>query len=136
MSYDLLVNWLQLEPDRLAVTIFEGDEDAPKDEEAAKVWKSLGIKEENIYYLGKKHNWWGPAGQTGPYGPDTEIFYNSLKPKCSENCNPACDCGKYWEICGGPHISNTTDLGHFKIVKEESVASGVRRIKAVVTGRE
>lgn len=97
MSYDFLVNWLQLNPDRLAITVFKGDRDAPMDKEAANVWKSLGIKEENIFCLDKKHNWWGPAGQTGPCGPDTEIFYDSLKPKCSEKCNPSCDCGKYCE---------------------------------------
>lgn len=139
MSYDFLVNWLRLDPERLAVTVFEGDEDAPKDEEAAKVWKSLGIKEENIYYLGKKHNWWGPAGQTGPCGPDTEIFYDSLKPKCSENCNPACDCGKYWEIWNNVFMQYYKNAdGTFTALQQKNVDTGLglERMTAILEGKE
>lgn len=79
MSYDFLVNHLKLDPERLSVSVFAGDEDAPRDIEATETWKSIGIKEEDIYYYGKKHNWWGPAGLTGPCGPDTEIFYDTLR---------------------------------------------------------
>ena len=139
MSYDFLVNWLQLNPERLAVTVFEGDEDASKDEEAAKVWKSLGIKEENIYFLGKKHNWWGPAGQTGPCGPDTEIFYDSLKPKCSENCNPSCDCGKYWEVWNNVFMQYYKNAdGTFTALQQRNVDTGLglERMTAILEGKE
>jgi alanyl-tRNA synthetase len=126
LSYDFLVNWLHLDPNRLAVTVFEGDEDAPKDDEAIKVWRSLGIKEENIYYCGKKHNWWGPAGQTGPCGPDTEIFYDSLKPKCSKDCSPACDCGRYWEIWNNVFMEyNKNSDGTFSVLQQKNVDTGL-----------
>lgn len=120
MSYDFIVNQLGLNLDIFAVSIFAGDEDAPKDIEAANVWISLGIKEENIFYFGKKHNWWGPAGQTGPCGPDTEIFYDSLKPKCSDECSPACKCGKYWEIWNNVFMQyNKNDNGTFTTLEQK-----------------
>ncbi|MEF2176004.1 MAG: alanine--tRNA ligase [Candidatus Absconditabacteria bacterium] len=74
-SYEFLTDkkWLGIDPNKIAVTVFAGDENAPVDEESANLWKSLGIT--NISYLGKEDNWWGPAGLTGPCGPDTEIFY-------------------------------------------------------------
>jgi len=139
MSYDFLVNWLQLNPDRLAITVFKGDRDAPMDKEAANVWKSLGIKEENIFCLDKKHNWWGPAGQTGPCGPDTEIFYDSLKPKCSEKCNPSCDCGKYWEIWNNVFMQYYKNAdGTFTMLKQRNVDTGLglERMTAIMEEKE
>jgi alanyl-tRNA synthetase len=139
MSYSFLVNWLHLDPDRLSVTVFEGDEDAPKDEEAAEIWKSLGIKEENIYYCGKKHNWWGPAGETGPCGPDTEIFFDSLKPGCSNDCSPACDCGKYWEIWNNVFMQyNKNADGTFTVLQQKNVDTGLglERMTAIMEGKE
>ncbi len=98
-SYEFLTSkkYLGLDPDRISVTVFEGDDDAPRDEDSAKVWEECGIPKERIYYLPKKHNWW-IAGTTGPCGPDTEIFWDTGKPACSDHCNPSCDCGKYLEI--------------------------------------
>jgi len=75
MSFEFLTKALELPKERLAVTVFEGDDNAPRDEEAAEIWKSVGMPEERIAYLPKEENWWGPAGETGPCGPDTEIFY-------------------------------------------------------------
>lgn len=75
MSFEFLTKVLGLDLDRLAVTVFGGDDDCPKDEEAAKVWEGLGVSKERIAFLEKKDNWWGPAGETGPCGPDTEMFY-------------------------------------------------------------
>lgn len=98
MSYGFLTEVLGIDPSRLAVSVFAGDTDCPRDEEAAAVWLSLGIKKENIFYLPKKNNWWGPAGLTGPCGPDTEIFIIRDLPECSPECSPACDCGRYVEI--------------------------------------
>ncbi len=76
-SFEFLTSkeWLGIPRERLAVTCFAGDDDAPRDDEAADIWKSLGMPEERIAFLGKDDNWWGPAGQTGPCGPDTEMFY-------------------------------------------------------------
>ena len=77
MSHEFLLSkdWLGLDPQRLSVTCFTGDADAPKDEEAAAIWMKLGLPKERIVLLPKKDNWWGPAGNTGPCGPDTEMFY-------------------------------------------------------------
>jgi alanyl-tRNA synthetase len=74
-SFEFLTKVLNIPVDRLAVTVFAGDSDAPKDEESAGVWNSLGMPKERIAYLPKRNNWWGPAGETGPCGPDTEMFY-------------------------------------------------------------
>jgi len=138
MSYDFLVNWLHLDPKRLSVTVFEGDKDSPKDIESMKMWRSLGIKESNIFCFEKKHNWWGPVAQTGPCGPDTEIFYDSLKPKCSENCNPACNCGKYWEVWNNVFMQyNKNADGSYTPLKQKNVDTGLglERITAIVEGK-
>ncbi len=74
-SFEFLTKELKLPIERLAVTCFKGDKDAPKDTEASEIWESLGIAKEKIAFLEKKDNWWGPAGKTGPCGPDTEMFY-------------------------------------------------------------
>jgi len=91
-------NWLKIPKEKLSVTVFKGDENAPIDEESAQIWESLGIPKERIFYLGKEENWWGPAGKTGPCGPCTEMFYDTGKEKCGDECRPGCDCGKYVEI--------------------------------------
>ncbi len=75
MSFEFLTKELGIPVNMLAVTCFEGDKDAPKDTESADIWKKIGIPEERIGYLPKAKNWWGPAGQSGPCGPDTEMFY-------------------------------------------------------------
>ncbi len=74
-SFEFLTKELKIPKDKLAVTVFKGDNDAPKDMESFELWKSQGIPEERIAFLPKEDNWWGPAGQVGPCGPDTEIFY-------------------------------------------------------------
>ena len=100
-SYEFLTSkkYLGFDVDKLSVTVFAGDEDAPRDEESAEAWKSLGIPEERIYYLPKDDNWWGPAGTTGPCGPDTEMFIEVDEiPRCGNNCRPGCSCGHYVEV--------------------------------------
>lgn len=97
MSYEFLTKELGISADKLSVTCFAGDDDAPRDEVSYECWKKAGIPEERIYFFGKDDNWW-IAGEEGPCGPDTEMFYDTGKPKCSENCNPSCGCGKYVEI--------------------------------------
>lgn len=80
-SLEFLTKILKIPLNKLAVTVFEGDKDAPKDTESEKIWLSLGMPKERIAFLPKENNWWGPAGTVGPCGPDTEIFFwSSSKP--------------------------------------------------------
>lgn len=97
-SYEFLTKLLKIDENKLSVSCFAGDKDCKKDEESAKIWKELGIPAERIYFFPKEDNWWGPAGETGPCGPCTEMFIDTGKPKCSPKCNPSCNCGKYFEI--------------------------------------
>ena len=97
-THEFLTKVLNIPQEKIAVTCFAGDESAPRDIETAKIWSDLGYPQEHIFFYGKKENWWGPAGITGPCGPDTEIFYINDKPDCGPNCGPACNCGKYVEI--------------------------------------
>lgn len=126
MSYDLLVNHFKIDPKRLAVSVFEGDGLVPKDEETYAIWQSLGFTSDRIFYYGKKHNWWGPAGITGPCGPDTEIFLDTLKPKCSDNCGPSCNCGKYVEIWNNVFMQyNKLADGSFEPLSQKNVDTGM-----------
>ena len=123
-SYEFLTKNLEIPVDKIAVTVFEGDNDAPKDEISAKRWEELGIKKENICYLSKEHNWWW-AGDEGPCGPDSEIFYIFDKPKCSPNCSPACDCGRYMEIWNNVFMEfNKTKQG-LSPLKQKNVDTGM-----------
>ncbi|MBU1136784.1 alanine--tRNA ligase, partial [Patescibacteria group bacterium] len=74
-SFEFLTKELKMPVEQLAISVFKGDQDAPLDEESIGIWKSLGFSDKRIVPLDKKDNWWGPAGQTGPCGPDTEMFY-------------------------------------------------------------
>lgn len=98
-SYEFLTgeDYLAIPPEKLAVTVFAGDDDAPRDEQSAKIWEECGIAKEHIFFLPKKNNWW-IAGKTGPCGPDTEMFIIRDQAPCGENCDPSCDCGRYLEI--------------------------------------
>ena len=100
MSFEFLTSkeWLGIPVDKLGVTVFAGDEDAPRDDESAAVWRSLGIPEDRISYRPKADNWWGPAGLTGPCGPDSEMFIDMGKAPCGPDCAPGCSCGKWLEI--------------------------------------
>ncbi len=89
-SFEFLTSkkWLNLDKNKLAISCFKGDKDAPKDEESYKAWLSLGIPRERIVFLPKEDNWWGPAGLTGPCGPDTEMFYWSSNENPPKNFDP------------------------------------------------
>lgn len=95
-TYELLTDVFELPIERLATTVFEGDETAPRDEETAKLKEMVGFLPENIFYLPKSENWW--ELDRGPCGPDSEIFYITDTKPCGPNCTPACDCGHYVEI--------------------------------------
>ncbi len=99
-SFEFLTGrgYLNIPAEKLSVTVFAGDDDVPRDEESAAKWRSLGIPEERIYFLPRGDNWWGPAGETGPCGPDTEMFVDTGKPACGPDCRPGCHCGKYFEV--------------------------------------
>ncbi|MDD2626172.1 MAG: alanine--tRNA ligase [Candidatus Methanomethylophilus sp.] len=125
-SFDLLQTVLHIDKEHLAVTAFAGDENAPRDTETAELWKSHGLRDDQIFFYGKKDNWWGPAGQTGPCGPDTEIFYDDGRPKCSPDCGPSCHCGKYTEIWNNVFMQYFKDKdGKFSPLKQKNVDTGM-----------
>ncbi len=103
-SFEFLIKILKLQKEKLAVSCFAGDKDAPKDEESAKIWLSLGMQKERIAFLPKENNWWGPAGSTGPCGPDTEIFYWTGNEKAPEKFNPKDE--KWLEIRNNVFMQN------------------------------
>jgi len=172
MSWEMLTSSVEnggygFEKGRFMVTCFEGDDDAVQDEEAALIWESLGFRrfsEENlgqknlIYFYEKKKNWWGPAGQTGPCGPDTEIFFDnfpelasnlhapngdaakilkSRKAEYGDNCHPNCDCGRYTEIWNNVFMQfNKMADGSFVELAQKNVDTGMglERITALLQG--
>lgn len=127
-SWEFLTSekWLGIPKEKLYVTVFEGDEDAPKDMESYEHWRGLGVAEDHIFFLPKEHNWWGPAGLTGPCGPDTEMFIDTGKEKCSKDCSPACSCGKYVEIWNDVFMEyNKTADGKFEPLSQKNVDTGM-----------
>jgi alanyl-tRNA synthetase len=127
-SFEFLTSpeWLGLDKNRLYFTCFAGDGDAPRDTESAQYWMSHGVEESHIFFLGKKHNWWGPAGITGPCGPDTEMFIDTGIPACGPDCSPACSCGKYLEIWNDVFMQyNKTADGKFEPLAQQNVDTGM-----------
>ena len=118
--------WLGLDPEKLAFSVFAGDEKAPRDDEAAGYWKECGVKDDHIFYLNAKHNWWGPAGTTGPCGPDTEMFVIKDQPPCGPDCSPACSCGRYLEIWNDVFMQyNKQADGTFPPLEQKNVDTGM-----------
>ena len=131
-SYEFLTTKLGFSPDQLSVTVFKGEgvegESGyiPADEEAVEIWKSLGIPDERIYRLPREDNWWGPAGTTGPCGPDTEMFIDTGKEKCGPDCRPGCHCGKYIEIWNDVFMQyNKNAEGAFEPLGRHNVDTGM-----------
>ena len=138
MSYDFLTKELNIPAEKISVTCFAGDKDCPRDTVTAECWKKAGIPEERIYYFGKDDNWW-IAGEEGPCGPDTEMFYDTGKPKCSEHCNPSCDCGKYVEIWNNVFMEYFKDKdGKYTKLKQHNVDTGLglERMAMLLQGKE
>lgn len=136
MSFDFLTQELEIPVEKLSVTCFGGNETLGKDEESAKYWEQAGIPKERIYYL--KDNWW-IAGETGPCGSDTEIFYDIEKPKCSPECNPDCDCGKYVEIWNNVFMEfNKHEDGTITPLEQKNVDTGLglERVNMILQGKE
>jgi len=138
MSFDFLTKALKIDINNLAVTAFEGLGDIPKDNDTYGFWKNLGFRDDQIFFYGMKDNWWGPAGQTGPCGPDTEIFYDFGKPKCSDKCGPSCKCGKYVEIWNNVFMEyNKTEDGKYVPLSQKNVDTGMglERTLCIINGK-
>ncbi len=160
-SWEFLTDkkWLGIDPERIKVTVFEGNDDAPQDKESIKIWQEC-FKDKNvdaevydkekknnetarIFPLPKEDNWWGPAGETGPCGPDTEIFIDLGKSvnfeKCpnGDDCKPGCHCGRYVEIWNNVFMEyNKTAKGKYVPLAQKNVDTGMglERTLAVLNG--
>ncbi len=140
-SHEFLTSkeWLNIDEEKLSVTVFAGDEKAPRDTESARIWEGLGIPKDRIFYLPRKDNWWGPIGSTGPCGPDTEMFYDTGKEPCGSECKPGCGCGKYNEIWNNVFMEyNRTPEGEYELLEQRNVDTGmgVERTVAVLQGKD
>ncbi|MEG1812385.1 MAG: alanine--tRNA ligase [Clostridia bacterium] len=127
-SWEFLTSpeWLGIDKNRLAFSVFAGDEHAPRDDEAANLWREMGVAEDHIFFLPKANNWWGPAGVTGPCGPDTEMFIITDKAPCGPDCSPACDCGRYLEIWNDVFMQyNKQADGSFPPLAQQNVDTGM-----------
>ncbi len=148
-SFEFLTDkkWLGIDPSKIYVTVFEGDADAPQDEESIGIWQGLfevvGVIAnvgERIRVYPKKKNWWGPAGQTGPCGPDTEIFYDTGKthdPAFGDVCHQNCDCGKFVEIWNNVFMQYEKQAdGTFTSLAQKNVDTGMglERVAAMMQG--
>lgn len=138
-SYEFLTKVLEIDPERISVTVFAGDAEVPRDEIAAAKWKSLGIPAERIYYKGREDNWWGPAGETGPCGPDSEMFYDTGRPACGPDCAPGCSCGKYFEIWNDVFMGYRKEAdGTYHEMERKCIDTGmgIERTVAVLNGKK
>lgn len=127
-SWEFLTDekWLGIDKDRLAFSVFAGDENAPRDMESYQLWRDCGVPEERIFFLPKENNWWGPAGLTGPCGPDTEMFFIAEGEPCGPDCSPACDCGHYLEIWNDVFMQyNKLADGTYQPMEHKNVDTGM-----------
>ena len=124
MSFEFLTKELNIPAEKISVTCFAGDEDCPRDTISAESWEKAGIPEERIYFYGKDDNWW-IAGEEGPCGPDTEMFYDTGKPACGPDCQPSCDCGKYVEIWNNVFMEYYKDKNGYSKLKQRNVDTGL-----------
>ena len=126
-SFEFLTSkdYLDIPFDRLAFSVYEGDENVPRDDESVKLWMECGVSKDKIFYLAKEHNWWGqPTG--GPCGPDSEIFYITDTPACGPDCNPSCDCGHYLEIWNNVFMQyNLTKDGKYEDLPNPNIDTGM-----------
>jgi len=140
-SYEFLTSreWLDIDPDRLWISCFAGDADAPKDTEAAAVWRRIGIPDERIIFLGKDENWWGPAGLTGPCGPDTEMFFCTYEGAIPPGKSPENDPEHFIEIWNDVFMQYNKDAeGTYWPLTQKNVDTGLglERVAAVLQGSD
>ena len=134
-SFELLTKYLNIPVERLAVTVFKGNEIVPADTESAEIWKSCGIKEERIAFLGEENNWWPNMELLGPCGPDTEIFYWRSEEQVPEKFDP--DNENWVEIWNNVFMQyNHEQDGSFAPLKNKNVDTGlgVERVTAILEG--
>ena len=138
-SYEFLTKVLGIDHSLLSVTVFAGDDTVPRDEVAASAWKKHGIPTDRIYYLPREDNWWGPAGETGPCGPDSEMFMDTGRPSCGEDCRPGCHCGKYFEIWNDVFMGYKKNAdGTYSEMERKCVDTGmgIERTIAILQGKK
>ena len=137
-SYEFLTKILKINPEKISVTVFAGNSSVPNDEEAASIWKNMGLPKERIFFLPEEDNFWW-AGPTGPCGPDTEIFIDTGKPSCSKDCKPGCKCAKFVEIWNNVFMMYTRDKGgKYSELKQKNIDTGmgVERTIAMLEGNK
>lgn len=124
-SYEFLINVLKLDANRIYVSVFAGDDDAPFDQESFDIWRKLGVAEDHIFKFGKDNNWWGPVSPTGPCGPDTEMFYDTVGgPKNGED--PDNNNQRFVEIWNDVFMEyDKQSGGTFKPLKQKNVDTGM-----------
>lgn len=137
MSFGFLTDILGISADNLAVTVHKGNGKVALDQEAKDTWMSLGLKEDQIFYYGDEENWWGPAGETGPCGPDSEMFYVNDIPDCSEECGPACSCGKYVELGNNVFMTYNKDTdGNLTELDQKNIDVGLGFERLLILANE
>ena len=139
-SWEFLTSeeYLGIPGDKLAFSVFAGDENAPRDEESAALWRSCGVPDDRIFFLPAENNWWAP-GPAGPCGPDSEMFIITDQPPCGPDCSPACDCGRYLEIWNDVFMQyNKTADGKVLPLKAPNVDTGMglERTICVLLGKD
>ena len=141
MSFEFLTDekWLGIPKDKLYFSCFAGDETAPKDEVSYNAWVEAGVDPSHIYFLPKENNFWILGSGVGPCGPDTEMFYDTGKEKCCDECSPACSCGKFLEIWNDVFMEfykgedgNLTKLANHNV----DTGMGLERVICVLNGYE
>jgi len=140
MSFEFLTSpkWLGIPIEKLGVTVFAGETGIPKDDESVAVWRKMGIPENRVAFLPREDNWWGPAGSTGPCGPDTEMFYYTGDSPCGPECRPGCSCGKWLEIWNDVFMQyNKTAAGSYEPLARKCVDTGmgIERTVTILNGK-
>ena len=138
-SFEFLTKVLEIPVEKLSVTVFEGDGEVPRDTQAADRWASLGIDRSRIYFMPREDNWWGPAGETGPCGPDSEMFFDTGRPACGPDCKPGCKCGKYFEIWNDVFMGYRKEKdGTYHEMERKCIDTGmgIERTVAVLQGKK
>ncbi|GMO45890.1 MAG: alanine--tRNA ligase [Termitinemataceae bacterium] len=141
MSYEFLTSkeWLGIPHEKLGVTVFAGEDGIPRDEESAAVWRSLGFSDDHIAFRPREDNWWGPAGTTGPCGPDSEMFIDMGKEPCGPDCEPGCGCGKWLEIWNDVFMQYNKDAcGNYIPLERKCVDTGmgIERTVTILNGKK
>ncbi len=140
-SFEFLTSpqYLNIPVELLSVTVFAGDNEVPRDTESADIWERLGIPRERIHFLPREDNWWGPAGETGPCGPDSEMFIDTGKTACGAECRPGCHCGKYVEIWNDVFMQYRKNKdGSYEVMQRRCVDTGmgIERTVAMLQGKK